>query len=495
MLDPRPYCTHCTRFRPVPGVGPSDARLIFLAEHPGWEEHKRLVPMIGKQSRDFNGQYLPLAGISRDDVFIDNAMCCMPSGDADKVPLSHIHDCAAKHLPRTLRDIQPDAVVAMGAKSLSVFGPYSLEMEHGLPLPHQEYGGWTGTVFPTYHPAAGSRDARYMIELQTDFRNLWLWRKGRLTRPVDQHPSPDYRELLTPDDLVGVLRAAGAWDRTPGAEVAIDTETDSGRIWCLTFSLLPGTGYMISADNPILLRAFAAWLTADRPMVLTWNWLFDGPILRQAGITGYRFTDLMIRAYHMGNVPQALKVAAYRHLGMTMQDYDDLVNPYSRQAMLAWLTDASTCVVEEHVASLPWKQKVKKCSGGKLYGGKHLSCPVYFDSPDVTHCVICGKPLDPGPMERDKGGKRFPWDRATGILTDCLDNASTDPYARWQAIPPADRAMIESRIGPPPVPSINLVPRRLATHYACRDADATLRMSHIWRTLASKLGHTVRRGV
>ena len=466
-------CSFCTRRRPVPPVGPQPCAALFLGESAGWDEDKRQIPFIGKSGNDLNFQYLPLCGLTRDvDVRITNAQLCVPTTDDGRPDPEVLRQCARTHLPSELALTNPQYIVTIGAMALELFGDYSLELEHGLPLENQYYAGWSGTIFPVYHPAAALRDpGRYMTRCQDDFRALREWRHGRLTRPIDPYPNPDYRELRTHDDMLMVvansLYSPISMERY---EVAVDTETYLGRPWCLTFSLKPGTGYMIRSDNRELLHYFSAWAEYRRPLFLIHNWLFDAPILRDMGISGFRFRDTMQQAYIAGT-DQSLKVLAYRLCGMVMQDYDDLIMPYAREMAMAYLRMAAQTEILEYVDSLPWKPATRRCSGGKKFGGKHLSCPIYYDSPVPQSCVVCGQVKDPPQMERDKGGRQYIWDRARRIVED-VESGKSDPLHRWKLIPPEEQAPMVSILGPMPLPSISQVPHDKAVYYACLSGDS-----------------------
>lgn len=487
-------CGKCRVFRPVYGVGPRPSTAMFIGEGPGPDEDRRRVPFVGKSGRELNYQYLPMGGLSRDDVFIDNAIKCRQGKDnGDKPYPEDVAECARFHLPGTLREVNPEYVVTLGAVSLGLFGDWDLEMEHGMPIPDQYYGGWSGTVFPIYHPAAGLRVSEFMIRIQDDFRALADWRHGKVVRPVDRYPEPEYRELRTKDDFAQVL--LGGWLRRAygrGTEIGVDTETDAGRFWCLSFSPEDGTGYMIRADNHELIAAFKMFLDEVRPLLVFHNWLYDGPVLEQVGVVGYRWTDTMEMAYTLGNVSQSLKVLAYRLCGMVMQEYTDLVGPYGVAQAVEYLGMVAGMVMPEVVAALPWKQKVLRCSGGgKQWGGKHLSCPVIFEEPGDGECIICGKPKKSGKMERDKGGRQFIWDRAAAILRD-VDGKGSNPVERWYGIPIEEREMIEGVIGEMPLPSITQVPDEKVIWYACRDADATRRVRRELAGRMAALGRAVR---
>ena len=488
-------CRMCRRYRVVYGVGPVPCPVMLIGEGPGPEEDARKVPFIGKSGRELNFQHLPAAGLSRDQVRITNAIKCRQgSKNGDKPYPEDVEACAAHHLPGELRECQPEYVITAGAVALSLFGDHDLELVHGLPIPDQYYAGWTGTVFPVYHPAAGLRKSEFLSRVQEDFRNLWLWRHGRLVVPVDEFPEPRYEEIRDLDHfyrVVQTIRADNGYTWA-GLTLAVDTETDLGRFWCLTFSDRPGRAWRILARYKAVVEAFRVWLLEANPLVDFHNWLFDDPVLEQVGIVGCRWTDTMEAAYTLG-MAQGLKVLAYRLCGMVMQEYLDLVQPFAVEQGREYLTLVAGMPLPEVVEAQPWKSKKKSCSGLKKDGyPKHLKLEMMFDRPGVQECPACGRPLDPGKMERDKGGKRYIWDRAEGILRDMREKGS-NPVDRWFKIPEEEREPIQKVIGEMPLPSIAQVPEDQSLWYACRDADATQRIRGPLNRLAAARGQEVRR--
>jgi len=502
-----PFCDLCKRHRIVPGVGPTPCSYLFLGEGPGFEENRYLEPFVGKSGRELNGQYFPMAGINRHDIRIANALQCFHEDPDQEL----VDCCAQKFLPDIIARCKPEVIVTLGAMALAQFGDYSLELEHGYPIHNVSYQlkwgeTWTGTLFPCYHPAAGLHQSQFMIQIQEDFRNLWAFRHGKLTKPIDQHPNPHYRLLNTRDDFRQILRDATdhLGHMTYTWQAGTDTEYIGKRVFCQTLSFLPGTGYMILADNYEVRDEFITWAEKSGVLWLFWNWLADAPMVRQMGMTwDYRWKDGMVNSYHLGSTPQGLKAACYRLCGMIMQDYEDLVYPFARYEAIKWLTNVSINPDQEYISSLPWKQKEAACSGGgdenpgypavnpviKTYKKKpperkypkHTSCPAYFEEPGTIPCIICGKPKSSGSMERDKGGRPYIWDLSSKIMTDMQAKPQTNPFKRWEAIRGRDPEMVdlaEGTFGPMPKPTIDLAfkrDREATIHYACRDADGTLR--------------------
>jgi len=145
--------------------------------------------------------------------------------------------------------------------------------------------------------------------------------------------------------------------------------------------------------------------------------------------------DTMTRAFHLGNLPQGLKALAYRELGMKMEDFDDLTLPYSKPIMLEYLREAA-----EVKWPTPEEQLVRDAEGKwKLYKPQSMSTKL----------------------------KRF--------FTDYSKNPNKDLRDIWDNWEDS-HAIIEEKCGAWPGMDIRHVPFDKVLHYACRDADATLRL-------------------
>ena len=70
------------RTNAVPGEGPADARVMFIAEGPGKNEDEQGRPFVGKAG-DSLEDLLALAGLGRDEVFITNMIKCRAPGNRD----------------------------------------------------------------------------------------------------------------------------------------------------------------------------------------------------------------------------------------------------------------------------------------------------------------------------------------------------------------------------------------------------------------------------
>ena len=80
-------CQRCealceSRSQIVNGVGPADAKLLFVGEAPGANEDERGEPFVGR-SGDVLDETLHDVGLDRDDVRITNCVRCRPPENRD----------------------------------------------------------------------------------------------------------------------------------------------------------------------------------------------------------------------------------------------------------------------------------------------------------------------------------------------------------------------------------------------------------------------------
>lgn len=155
----------------MPGVGPADARIMFVGEAPGRQEDLRGEPFVGAAGRFFDS-LLASAGLNRTDVYITNTVKCRPStGPApgrNRPPgPDEIHTCRP-WLEDELRIVQPEIIVPMGGVAVNAFLPGKKITEvHGMP--HRQDGR---IIFPVFHPAMGRWGQAGRRRLTADFRAL-----------------------------------------------------------------------------------------------------------------------------------------------------------------------------------------------------------------------------------------------------------------------------------------------------------------------------------
>lgn len=434
----------------VAGDGPLDAEVVCLGEGPGLDEDKKGIPFIGKTGREVNEHYLPIAGLRRPNVYVDNVMKCMPKGEHGKMDLKKephrelLKSCAETHLYPMLRrnHYTRKLIVAMGAFACYALDPeIDLQLQHGFPVETK----W-GTVFVMYHPAGGIHEPKKMMHIRNDWVRLRQYLDGKLYLPEDKYDGiEDYRVVESERHLDSSLNGC---HHLP---LANDTETTRrGDPFCLTYSTVPGTGYLIPAEREDLLGRFQWHLDKWSGPTLWHNWLFDSRVVKSLGLLYPRLLvrDTMALVFHLGNLPQGLKDLAYRELGMTMKDFDDLVTPYAIPRVLRYYWDAY---------ALKWPK--------------------------------------PDPEEyRDKNGElktKNPQSMSTKLkrfFTDYKKNPEKDIFEMWTKNWEDSHDMIEAELGPWPGKCITQAwadnPAEVI-RYACRDADALLRLWPVIRKMKS----------
>lgn len=475
-------CRVCESFAgPIPGVGPRPARVMFLGEGPGKDEDRYRYPFVetAQTGKEFTQTYLPLSGLRREDVYITNASKCVFPGFRNPTK-EEAQSCAKHHLAQELKDVNPEVVVAMGAVAISVFRPdFDIEMDYGFPF-ETTYGDWTGTVFPVYHPAIGLHNQDFMNQLFEGFRRLKLYLEWldnpasvlgptSLVWPEDQYPSPNYVKVTSPRFLETLLSC----HTSPGTECAIDTEydpkktqvsaqSDTGRWfnfsrkipYCMTFSVQPGEGYLIMADQADCLAVFADWNQSIRPLVLMHNCLADlTPIeILDIEVDPRRLIDTMAMAYHMYSLPQGLKTLAHRLCGMAMSTFTDTVMPYALPIMHRWFYDSlgllNEAVEELQVKTRTFKNGKAPVTSYKL--AKRPDCPPEYPPARVKVRNLLDSWNTCDVLKRIKG-----WDK-------------DDPL-------PTTLPLLESLTGREyPRPNVTVLPPDVLLHYACLHGESLI---------------------
>lgn len=416
---------------------------MFIGEAPGAQENKRGTVFIGKTGDEVNRHYLPLAGLSRSGVRFTNAIRCLPPSAGGKLDpkkvgdVALLHSCAAAFLYPSIEENPPRVIVAMGSFACrSVLGDsFDLEMEHGIP--QDTKWGW---VFPMYHPALGIYEPKKMLLLRNDWIRLKRYLKGKLVLPEDLYPTPDYREVTDADEVAQL---------DPTSPLAGDTESRrDGKPFCLTYSQSPGQGRLIRADNLPVLQAFARRVKDWQAPILFHFWFHDWPVAAEMGVQfPYRhIVDTGGEAYRLGNLPQGLKTLARRELGMEMQDFEDLVMPHSRELVIDYY---------RQVNAVTWPKPE-----GDLVQGDDGLWKVYkphgMNTKLKTFFTYLGK--DP-------------------------DKDVFKAWENWEA----EHAMIQAECGEWPGMCISHVPFDEVIFYACRDADALIRLRPILRAMQRRV--------
>ena len=360
-----------------------------------------------------------------------------------------LNSCSEHHLYPEIERAKPKIIIPMGAFACRAIDPdINLELQHGMPVQTIR-----GLAFPMYHPAGGIHEPKKMLQIRTDWTRLNKFLKHKLRIAVDQFEGMEQYELIScPADIHSILAGYHA------SPLACDTESTRQRSpFCLTLSAEPGTGFLIKADDLETLEAVQQEIDIWRGPILWHNWLYDMDVVRKMGLAFPRklIRDTMVMAFHLGNIPQGLKALAYRELGMVMQDFDDLVTPHSDKRVLEYYRQ---CLAEDW--GKPEEQIIRDDKTGKWKSYK----------PQGFNAKI----------------RRF--------FNDLEKNPAKNIYEMWTKNWSVNQGEIQERMGEWPGKCISYAAEddwASTLKYACRDADATLRLYPI----LMRMQHNVRRTV
>ncbi len=162
-------CKNCglnsTRKYAVPGEGPSNSRIMFIGEGPGFHEDQQGRPFVGAAGK-FLDELLANAGLKRNDVFITNVVKCRPPGNRD--PQEEELIACANYLDRQIEIINPEVIVTLGRFSMAkFFGNVKISQIHGQARMINER-----LIVAMFHPAAALHQPGLKSTLIDDFSKL-----------------------------------------------------------------------------------------------------------------------------------------------------------------------------------------------------------------------------------------------------------------------------------------------------------------------------------
>lgn len=415
------------------GEGPESSPIIFVAEGPGKHEDRLGRPFVdyAKAGRELT-HLLKRLGLPRERVYLTNMVKCRCPNDRDPTE-SEISTCSY-WLEEEIKRINPRIIVAVGRISSRYFlGDVDMETCHGIPYQIDDR-----IIIPVYHPAAGLHSPQRLMHVYADFEAVVDTLHGKLKpKPLGNgDPGPvDYQEgtLLLEDEPL----------------VAIDTEWARGKPWCLTASNCPGKACMLMTDNIGEIDALNKYVNYPGVTTILHNSLYDLPVLHQMGVHPARVVDTMIMAYLLQSEPQGLKPLAYRHAGMKMGSYNEVVAPATFKHAMLYLANA-----------------------------------LHHSFPDPEHILhwVKGVPKVKKPWNIIK--------KVASILND-QHTKGVNPWDRWHNIKPDEgRGQVEAILGPMQRGELCDIDFETAKVYACQDASATMAIYPYLRDRIARYGLT-----
>jgi uracil-DNA glycosylase len=134
----------------VMGQGNINAKIMFIAEAPGFQETKFGKPLTPPgTSGVIYEKVLSALGLTRDEVYTTNTVLCRPPKNRDPEPWE-VHKCR-NNLKRQIELVKPKIIVTFGRFAAQAFiNDFKITRDHGKLRKSEIYGV---NIFPLYHPA------------------------------------------------------------------------------------------------------------------------------------------------------------------------------------------------------------------------------------------------------------------------------------------------------------------------------------------------------
>jgi uracil-DNA glycosylase family 4 len=173
-------CNLCTRMagrtRVLSGKnGSIDSKIIFIGEAPGRLGADRTgIPFFGDQTGQNFERLLQSANLTRQHIFITNAVLCNPrdeNGNNCTPNQEEIRNCSL-HLSILIDIIKPDFIVPLGncaLRSLDIIEAHQIELRQAV-RKQTKWGEYI--VVPMYHPGPRAAIHRSIVEQKADFSFL-----------------------------------------------------------------------------------------------------------------------------------------------------------------------------------------------------------------------------------------------------------------------------------------------------------------------------------
>ena len=221
--------------------------------------------------------------------------------------------------------------------------------------------------------------------------------------------------------------------------IAIDTETVRDEPWSVQWCKEPGIARMALVERKSeSLEALRRSLESSSTLTIVHNALFDLQVLAQVGIHPHKFVDSMVMAYLLGENSIGLKTLSYRYCNMELQSYEEVVREPANRKAKEYLNK---------VISMEWPDPAPVLEI-RPNGDEHVKFPHHLTKRLSAY------------LKKHEAGT------AAKSLTKYWKHKDRV----------ADRAMVEPVIGKMEPGYLSEIPLSDAIHYACMDADATLRL-------------------
>ena len=158
-----------------PANGSIDSNILFIAEAPGrFGAGRTGIPFSGDKSGDNFEALIAHIGLTRQDIFVTNAVLCNPlaNGNNRRPTTKEIGNCSS-YLESVLELMQPRVVVTLGGVGLDAINRilgtrYKLAEVIGKPQITERF-----MLLPLYHPSPRVTNWKRPLSVQKrDFRKI-----------------------------------------------------------------------------------------------------------------------------------------------------------------------------------------------------------------------------------------------------------------------------------------------------------------------------------
>ena len=488
------------------GSLPPPAGLMFVGEAPGHHEFLEGRPFAiegasGIDQRD----YCARAGIDIEDgCYLTNLVKEYTHGNPDPTP-----EQIKRWGPVLLSEIEAAhptlrLIVAVGKFAVEWFlgdgeNPVNMEKVHGVPH-HWNQGDLYSLVLPVYHPAYGLHKSSMRAVIDYDYKQIPRVLSGEVALPVDEYLGREEYHDVSGEELWNMLFPPGesglemGYDVPSPSSIALDTEGSLSAPWSIQVSWEPGTGYVLRRTRDDFSVGISAlqYAVDHGAEIIVHNRMFDDPMtcgyyttnnpsstIQHVTAMGLivpddQWFDTQYAAYLLREYRQGLDVLCYRHCGMKVGKFLDLISDHGQHSQIEYLqriADAKLpspgeplTVIEYTVEGYPFVKETNK---------------VGFYITDQNGEERTYSPLSPST-------------RAGGIIRDLKndkrdkDGNKVNPSRRWHK-PPTSKGQAEifyqvlsdvtSQFGEMPIPTMDDIPLDEAVDYSARDPDAALRLA------------------
>lgn len=173
-------CTVCPRMTQQKAVlsaanGSLSAKILFASEAPGrFGSGRTGIPFHGDRSGDHFEELIAHIGLTRQDIFITNAVLCNPlhEGNNSRPTSAEIKNCSG-YFKSVLDLVRPKIVVTLGAVGLTAVNSlcgtrYQLSDSVARPITLEDF-----ILLPLYHPSPRVTNwKRSLTQQKKDFQGI-----------------------------------------------------------------------------------------------------------------------------------------------------------------------------------------------------------------------------------------------------------------------------------------------------------------------------------